>query len=123
MSRRGLGIGAFVMILLIIGIVVVSRHPAAPSLPAPIESGDLPANLNSAHAAAPAAPIRAPLGVWARPQAKVAARNLRRANFALLRRFGASEKMIDRLTDGNVLAVVTELKQQAQRGDTRKDYL
>jgi hypothetical protein len=117
MSRRGLGIGAFVMILLIIGIVVVSRHPAAPSLPAPVESGDLPGKPNSAHAAAPAAPTKAALGVWVRPQAKVAARNLRRANFALLRRFGASEKMIDRLTDGDVLAVVTELKQQAQRGD------
>jgi hypothetical protein len=96
MSRRWIGIGAFIMILLIIGIVVVSRHPAAPSLPAPIE---------------------APLGVWVRPPAKVAARNFRRANFALLRRFGASEKLIDRLTDGDVLAVVTELKQQAQRGD------
>src|ERR1700674_2411487 len=56
MSRRELGIGAFVMILLIIGIVVVSRHPAGPSLPAPIESGDSPAKPNSAHAAAPAAP-------------------------------------------------------------------
>jgi hypothetical protein len=117
MSRRWIGIGAFIMILLIIEIVVVSKHPAAPLLPAPIESGDLPANPKSAHTAAPAAPIKAPLGVWVRPPAKVAARNFRRANFALLRRFGASEKLIDRLTDGDVLAVVTELKQQAQRGD------
>lgn len=44
MSRRWIGIGAFIMIL-IIGIVVVSRHPAAPLLPAPIESGDLPAGV------------------------------------------------------------------------------
>src|ERR1700674_3745056 len=96
---------------------LLRRHPAVQPCPAPIESGASPAKPNSAHAAAPAAPIKALLGVWVRPQAKVAARNLRRANFALLRRFGASEKLIDRLTDGDVLAVVTELKQQAQRGD------
>jgi hypothetical protein len=115
MSRRGIGIGAFMILL--IGIVIVSRRPAAPSLPAPIESGNLPANPKAAHAVAPAAPIKAPLGVWVRPPAKDAARNFRRTNFALMRRFGASQKLIDRLTDGDVLAVVTELKQQAQRGD------
>jgi hypothetical protein len=47
----------------------------------------------------------------------VAARNLRRVRFALLRGFGASEKLVNRLTDGEILAVIQELKQQAQRGD------
>ncbi|HSZ08112.1 MAG TPA: hypothetical protein VK794_06235 [Steroidobacteraceae bacterium] len=47
----------------------------------------------------------------------MAARNLRRARFALLRGFGASEKLVTRLTDGDILAVIQELKQQAQRGN------
>ncbi|HEY4970170.1 MAG TPA: hypothetical protein VII35_09710, partial [Steroidobacteraceae bacterium] len=55
--------------------------------------------------------------VWVRPTPKIAARTLRRVRFAELRRLGASEKLIDRLTDGDVLAVLTELKQLAQRGD------
>ena len=55
--------------------------------------------------------------VWTRPPAAVAVRNSRRANFSLLRQFGASEKLVDRLTDGDALAVIEELKQQAQDGD------
>ena len=34
-----------------------------------------------------------------------------------MKKFGASDQMIDRLTDGDALAVIGELKQQAQRGD------
>jgi hypothetical protein len=37
--------------------------------------------------------------------------------FALLRGFGASETMVNRLTDGDIFAVIQELKQQAKRGD------
>ena len=55
--------------------------------------------------------------LWTRPTAQVAARNLRRAKFALLRRFGASEKIVDRLTDGDIQAVIQDLEQQAQHGD------
>jgi hypothetical protein len=58
------------------------------------------------------------LDLWIRPPAKVAARHLRRVRFAGLRRLGASEQLVDRLTDGDVLIVVTELKEKAQRGDT-----
>jgi len=57
------------------------------------------------------------LDLWTRPTAKVAARHLRRVRFAGLRRLGASEQLVDRLTDGDVLIVVTELKEKAQRGD------
>jgi TPR repeat protein len=58
------------------------------------------------------------LDLWTRPPAKVAARHLRRTRFAELRRLGASEQLVDRLTDGNSLAVVAELQEKAQRGDS-----
>src|SRR3984957_4585118 len=51
------------------------------------------------------------------PPGEVVARNLRRVSFALLRGFGASETMVNRLTDGDIFAVIQELKQQAKRGD------
>ena len=52
-----------------------------------------------------------------RPAAKAAARNSRRANLSLLSQFGASEKLVEWLTDGDALAVIGELKQRAQGGD------
>jgi hypothetical protein len=42
---------------------------------------------------------------------------------ATLRPLGASDKLIARLVDGDILAVVTELKQQAQRGDASASNL
>jgi hypothetical protein len=57
------------------------------------------------------------LDLWARPPAKVAARHLRRTRFAPLRKFGASEQLVDRLTDGDALGVVTDLTEKAKRGD------
>jgi hypothetical protein len=121
MTKRQMGVGAVIMVLIVIGIVVVSRHGSAPMAPAThIDSDEVAAKpmvspLASASAATSKSP---PVGeLWTRPSAKVAARNLRRVRFAELRRLGASEKLVDRLTDGEVLAVLTELKQQAQRGD------
>src|ERR1700753_4061022 len=55
--------------------------------------------------------------LWMRPAAKVAARNARRVRFADLKRLGASDELINRLTDGDFSAVFQELKQQGQRGD------
>jgi hypothetical protein len=64
-------------------------------------------------------PVTVPtLDLWTRPSAKVAARHLRRTRFAELRRLGASEQLVDRLTDRDALAVVAELKERAQRGDS-----
>jgi hypothetical protein len=119
MTKRQIGVGAFIMILIVVSIVIVSRHRAASSIPAAIEPRATQAKPPAVTAAAPLVGIKAPVvgGAWVRPPANVAARNSRRVNFALLRRFGASEKLVDRLTDGNVLAVLTELKQQARRGD------
>jgi TPR repeat protein len=54
----------------------------------------------------------------ARPSADIAHRNEERSGFAwILRPFGASEKTLDRLADGDLDALVTELKQQAAAGD------
>lgn len=55
--------------------------------------------------------------LWTRPSAKTAARNLRRARFAALKKFGAGEQLVNRLTDGDIPAIIQELKQQAQRGE------
>lgn len=41
------------------------------------------------------------LSIWTRPPAKVAARNARRVRFADLKRLGASDQIINRLTDGD----------------------
>lgn len=121
MTKRQIGVGAVIMILIVIGIVVVSRHGSAPTAPAArIDSDEIEARPKlSLLANVPVAMSKSPPvgGMWTRPSAIVAARNLRRVRFADLRRLGASEKLIDRLTDGDVLAVLIELKQRARRGD------
>jgi hypothetical protein len=122
MTKRQMRIGAVIMILIVIGIVVDLRHGSAPTTPAAhIDSDGIaatskevnpPANASAATSKSP------PVGeMWTRPAAKVAARNLRRVRFAELRRLGATEKLVDRLANGDALAVLTELKQQALRGD------
>jgi hypothetical protein len=57
------------------------------------------------------------LDPWTRPSAKVAARNARRARFAVVKTLGASEQIVNRLTNADIRVVIQELKQQAQRGD------
>jgi TPR repeat protein len=56
--------------------------------------------------------------LWARPSAKVAARNARRVRFSSLKRFGASNEIISRLTDGDIGSVIRELKERASTGET-----
>jgi hypothetical protein len=56
--------------------------------------------------------------LWVRPAAKVAARNVRRCHLgATLKPIGASDSTVERLTDGDIQTVVSELKQQARAGD------
>jgi hypothetical protein len=121
MTKRQMGVGAVVMILIGIGIVVISRYGTAPRAPAAHMDLDkiAAAPKMSPLANASTAPSKSPpIGeIWTRPTAKVTARNLRRVKFTELRRLGASEKLVDRLTDGDVRAILTELKQQARRGD------
>jgi TPR repeat protein len=120
MSRRRIGLAGIVLLLIIVGIWVVL--PKQSSLSGSTAGGSvakIPENavqVPLASAATKPAAITT-LDFWTRPPAKVAARRLRRTRFAELRRLGASEQLVDRLTDGDALAVVAELKESAQRGD------
>ena len=117
MSNR-LGLAAIILLLIAIGIwAILPKHRSssqsvdeAPATEIPVHASQVPG------AFAAVKSVETP-HAWTRPPAKVAARNSRRANFSLLREFGASEKLIDRLANGDALAVIKELKQQAQGGD------
>jgi hypothetical protein len=107
-----------ITLLIAIGIwVALPKHSGSPGSEASRTATTIPApEARERPAGAPSKPVAVP-DPWTRPSAKVAARNLRRTRFALLRGFGASENMVNRLTDGDILAVIQELVQQAQRGD------
>ena len=117
MSKR-LGLVGVILLMIAIGIgVALTRHSSSPSSVASGNGTKIPEpEAQVQPLGAPRKPV-ATSDPWTRPTAKVAARNIRRVRFALLRGFGASEKMVNRLTDGDILAVIQELKQQAQRGD------
>jgi TPR repeat protein len=118
MTRRRIAIVGIILLMIAIGIwAVLPKHsrwsasaanPPITAIPSPksrIQSTGMSTK-----------PITTPTP-WTRPAAKAAARNLRRVRFATLTEMGASEQLVDRLTDGDVLAVVTELKEKAKRGD------
>jgi len=116
-SKR-LGLVGVILLMIAIGIwVALTKHSSSPSSAAGGNGAKMPEP--EAQVQPPGAP-RKPVATsdpWTRPPAKVVARNLRRVRFALLRGFGASETMVNRLTDGDIFAVIQELKQQAKRGD------
>jgi hypothetical protein len=117
-SKRRIGIAFIILWVIAIGVwVALPKHNSSPGSVASGAGTKIPApEVPIQPAGAPSKPVAAS-DPWTRPLATVAARHLRRARFALLRRFGASEKLVNRLTDGDILAVIQELKQQAQRGD------
>lgn len=116
-SKQRLGLAATILLMVTVAVWVASAKRGHPSVQAgkPVKAmpedrgGVSPAN-------APAKLVVAP-DPWTRPSAKVVARHLRRARLSLLKKFGASEKLVDRLTDGDAPAAIEELKQQARRGD------
>src|SRR5271154_3087296 len=56
-----------------------------------------------------------PSSLWVRPTAAMVSRNHRKSGFAwILRQLGATEKQLDRLADGDVAGVITDLKAKAQ---------
>jgi hypothetical protein len=116
-SKR-LGLVGVILLMIVIGIwVALTKHGSSPSTGTGGNGTKMPEPETQVQpAGAPTKPV-ATSDPWTRPSAKVVTRNLRRVRFALLRGFGASEKMVNRLTDGDILAVIQELKQQAQRGD------
>ena len=119
MNKR-LGLAGIILLIVAIGIwVALPKHISSSGSAAAGPVTQIPAREAQVQ---PAGALKRPvtvttLDLWIRPPAKVAARNLRRARFALLKRLGASEQLVDRLTDGDVSAVVAELKRNAQRGD------
>jgi hypothetical protein len=117
LSKR-LGLAGIILLMIAAGIwVVLPKHHGSPGSEASGPLATIPApEAQVRPAGAPRKPVTMP-DPWTRPSAKMAVRNLRRVRFALLRGFGASEKLVNRLTDGDILAVIQELKQQAQRGD------
>ena len=117
MSKR-LGLIGVILLMIAMGTWVgLTKHSGSPSSAAGGNGAKMPEpEAQVQPAGAPRKPV-ATSDPWTRPPAKVVARNLRRVRFALLRGFGASETMVNRLTDGDIFAVIQELKQQAKRGD------
>jgi hypothetical protein len=118
MVSKRFGLAAILLLMIAVGIwVALPRHRSSPGTVA----GGTDAQIPSHEAQAPPASVStkpvAASDPWTRPSAKAVARNLRRTRFALLRGFGASEKLVNQLSDGDILAAIQELKQQAQRGD------
>ena len=118
MSKRRIGVAGIILLMVAIGVwVALPKRSGSPGFKAGKTVANTPAPEAQVRPAdAPIKPVTTP-DPWTRPPAMVAVRNLRRMRFALLRGFGASEKLVNRLTDGDILAVIQELKQQAQRGD------
>ncbi len=121
MNRRIVLIAAIALLVLLAFLVYV-RWPAAVAkvspvagIPAPVESRASSSTLATTR------PKVAPISsLWARPDPKLAARNYRRQGFAwILRQLGVSEQLLDQLADGDVVAVLQELKSRAESGDTK----
>ena len=120
MTKRRIGLAGILFLLIIVSIWVVL--PKQSSLSGSTAGGSVTKIPENAVQVPPASAATKPaaittLDLWTRPPAKVAARHLRRTTFAGLRRLGASEQLVDRLTVGDVLAVVTGLKEKAKLGD------
>jgi TPR repeat protein len=117
-TKRRMGIAGLILLMLAIGMwAALPKHPRSSGSAASGRVAEVPVNSAAVPKSLRAIRSVERSSLWRRPAATTAARNLRRARFADLRQFGASEHTIDRLIDGDILAVVTELKQQAKRGD------
>jgi hypothetical protein len=125
MNRRSIvaaSIGILLLIVIGVGIYVLPRRHVEPFVLVPTQSlansptpNVLQADSTTYVARVKSAPV---LGLWVRPAAKVAARNVRRCSLgATLKPIGASDSIVERLTDGDIQTVVSELKQQARAGD------
>jgi hypothetical protein len=118
MVSKRFGLAGILLLMIAVGIwVALPRHRSSPGTVANGTDTQIPAHEAQAPPASTSTKPVAASDPWTRPSAKAVARNLRRARFALLRGFGASEKLVNQLLDGDILAAIQELKQQAQRGD------
>jgi hypothetical protein len=108
------------VLLIAASVLVAIQHHASPKAGASLRSSVKALAWNTGTAkprAHPAIPTKVS-GLWARPSAEVASRNHRRSGFAwIMRSLGATETQLDRLTGGDALAVVRELRDSARAGD------
>jgi TPR repeat protein len=119
MTRRRIGIGGLVLLMLAIGVwVMLPRHGSSSALKADVSA------TKSAAQEPPAQPVIAVVtpikasDLWLRPSPEVASRNGRRSGFAwILRQLGASEDQLNQLADLGFAGVIAELKKKAKAGD------
>lgn len=120
MTRRQLGIGGLIVLMLAVGIwALLSKRVDAPATDTKafvVQPQERDQSREQSNAATKPSVVTSS-NLWSRPSAKVAARNAVRVRFSLLKVFGADDQTIDRLARGEIAAVVQELKQRAQRGD------
>ena len=118
-SKRRIGIAGIILLMIAIGVwVVLPKHSSAPGSDASGAGTKIPApEAPIQPPGAPSRPVAAP-DLWTRPSAEVASRNRRKSGFAwVLIPLGATEQQLNRVVDGDLNGVVTELKQKAQAGD------
>jgi len=113
-----IAIGALTLLVLLIGAWATLRqhaHPKASGLASSSARDQVWEDGAKSVAPRSAAKVSS---LWVRPSAEVASRNHRRSGFAwILRALGATESQLDRLIGGDAVALVKELKENAQGGD------
>lgn len=124
MTRRSvvLAVAAVVLILFGVWIVFLSGRKLTLSLPVSPHEVAVVGNSEAPRrdAPVPATSIKPAEvgGLWMRPSAKVAARNLRRCSLGTtLKPVGANDSIIERIVDGDMRAAVAELEQRARAGN------
>lgn len=122
MSKRHLRIAIFLSLGIVGAVLLMMQRQRRPST-ARTQVGPLlvvktPVGVRTQPAGLPALQADARVRLAPRPSANTASHNVRRSGLAwILRQLGASEKLLDRLADGDLVASLTELKQQAASGD------
>jgi hypothetical protein len=108
--------------IIVVGIVLISRRGTSSSPPVTIASEATRAygHERETPIAAPATPPGSAIvgALWSRSPPQAAVHNARRCRYGLtLKPFGSSDDIIERLADGDIQAAVSELKQRAREGD------
>jgi TPR repeat protein len=120
MTRRQVGIGGVIVLMVAIGIWgVLPKHDSSarsvggePAVPIPVHASQVLGSFAAVKS------DDAKSNLWLRPAPEVAVRNNRRYGFAwILRQLGATEDQLNRLANLDIAGVIAELKQKASAGD------